>query len=227
MATRFYIDRNGFSPSPSFTPTVQGSWGSDLSATYGLAPAGHSSLTTSTSLIRTVNTSSSAGTICHAICYSPPLSAVFDIVASDDVIATWRASEEFLTQNTFQQFYWGVCSNDGSIIHTISNLEKGATEFSTSLVSRTRTDADSGNTYDTIPGDRIFLEIGWDKDGAVAGDISIAYMYSTSAGDLVGDGDAGIQNPWFEYGFHTFTFDEEGTLYGATTPQRMMTGLGS
>lgn len=225
MATRCYIGAAvTFSPT-DFNPSLQGSWGADFHADYYLAPAGHGSLSTHSFTTRSVNTNSSAATIGHAICVSPPLATAVSWSSSTDLTCTWRCSEASTSQNTFQQFYWGLISNDGSTVLAISNLEKGATEYSTSLVSRTRTDADCGFSYTSAPGDRLFVEIGWDKDGAVSGSIGHQYGYSTTSGDLVGDGDSGIQNPWCEWS-NDFTFDAEGTTYGDIRKQLMLMGVG-
>ena len=138
---------------------------------------------------------------------------------------TWcmRVQEEFSTQNVFQQSYWGFMENDGTRINT-SALDKGLTEWSTTLISRTRTSGET-HTYTNIPGDRIFVELGWDKDAAISGDIRMQFGYIASAGDLLGDGDAGVQNPWVEFS-NNVVFDNEGTTYGGNK-NLMMMGCGS
>lgn len=226
MATRLYNQRQqtftGFTP-----PTASnGTWGSDLLVCYPMDPTATAIDDASGFLTRTVATSASAATICHAIFISPPMQTTHDWTSAT-CIWTTRCSEAFTTQNVFQQFYWGIISNDGATMEAFSALEKGATEFSTSLVSRTRTDAGGGAgvAYTNVPGDRLYIEVGWDKDAAVSGDVSIQYGYSDTAGDLLGDGDAGVQNSWVEFS-HTVTFDPEGTVYGST-PLRMLMGIGT
>lgn len=225
MATRMYINRAAYAPTPSFTPTVQGTWGADYTQTYNLAPVGHASLVASGFLTRSVSTNSSAATTVHALCYSPPISAAITFDSTTDLTVNHRAREASSYMNVFQQFYWGIVSNDGSILRALSNLEKGATEYSTStsILSRQRVDADCGFTYTTEPGDRLFVEVGWDKDAAISGRVYHQYGYSTSSGDLLGDGDTSAQNPWCEWS-NDFTFDAEGTTYGST-PSRLMMGL--
>lgn len=226
MATRMYNYRSStFSPSPSsFTPTLQGTWDSDFSVVYPMAI--HGGLSDDASFLRrSVSTAASAATIGHAIWVSPPMQSTHDWTSAT-CVWTARVDEALATQNTFQQFYWGIYSNDGSIVRAKSALEKGATEFPTTAASRTRTDAGGGAgvAYTNVPGDRLFVEVGWDKDAAISGSIGISYG-KVGTSDLVGDGDTGTTNGWVEFS-HTVTFDPEGTFYGRI-PQLMMTGCGT
>ncbi len=229
MATRLYLMRDG---TPPVTPSSPwGTWNNESFVVYQADPAATAVDDTSAYLTRTVPTGSTASTYVHAIGISPPMQSTH-AWGSATAIATWRCFEELSTMNVFQQFYYGIISNDGTILRAISSLEKGATEFpvcsgacdSTDLLSRTRTDAANGMSYTNVPGDRIFFEWGWDKDAAIAGDVGIQYGYSDTAGDLSGDGDAGVQNPWFEVS-HTVTFDPEGTSYGSSS-KLMLMGVG-
>lgn len=226
MATRLYIDRDGFNPSPdSFTPSLQGSWGSDLTQTYCLAPAGHSELQNSTFLTRSVNTNSSAGTIAHAMCYSPPMQSTHTWDVGIQCGMMIRCKEASSTQNCYTQFYFGIISNDGANLRILFGFCKDNVEMATSLVSRINGSAYNNivpSSYVSVPGDRIFCEIGWDKDGAVAGNISMQYGYSDSSGDLSGDGDSGVQNPYLDLPNVTITFDPEGTTYSTGDPNGLM-----
>jgi hypothetical protein len=222
MATRLYNQRQ--STFTAFTPTPQGTWGdTSLYVVYPMNVTATAVHDAGGYLTRTVTTAATAVTLCHAIFVSPPLSAGGTITAADDVTINYRCIEAGTTQNVFQQFYWGIYSNTGTL-KGISALDKGATEYATTLISRTRTDVDSGLSISFVPGDRLFVEWGWDKDGAVAGDVSIQYGYSNTAGDLLGDGDTGVQNSWVEWAAN-FTFDPEGTVYGVNN-SLMMTGFG-
>jgi hypothetical protein len=222
MATRLYFPRDpGFTASPdAFTPTPVGTWTNDTEVVYPLLPASMAS-DDGSYLSRFVASGAVSGTTCFAIFVSPPLSAAYDWTG---VTMTWtiRCQEEFSTQNVFQQSYWGFKANDGTDINLTASLDKGLTEWSTSLVSRTRTSADT-ISYTNAPGDRVFVEVGWDKDAAISGDIRMQFGYIASAGDLVGDGDAGIQNGWVEFS-NNVVFDAEGTTYG-DVPSRLMLGL--
>lgn len=230
MATRLYIDRDGFNPSPNaFTPSLQGTWGSDFTQTYCLAPAGHAELQNSTFLTRSVNTSSSAGTIAHAMSYSPPMQTTHTWDVNVLSLFNIRCQEASTTQNCFMQVYWGIISNDGANLRILFGFLKDNTEMSTSLVSRLNGSAYNNivpSSYVSVPGDRLFVEWGWDKDGAVAGNISMQYGYSNSSGDLSGDGDSGVQNPWAEFS-HDIVFDNEGTVYGADPNGLMLRGIGT
>ncbi len=225
MATRLYIDRNGFTPTPSFTPIVRNTaWTSDVSLAYTLAPAGHASLTTSTSLIRTVTSAAVTGKAVHALCYSPPMQASYAFGAGVTYKLVHRLLETVLTMDVFATFVVGLVSNDGTTAYNWSALIKDGVEATTTSTSRTN-GATGSLSYTTAPGDRLFIEIGWSKDGAIAGDVSLPYMYSTTAGDLADtDADTLVKNLWFETSLN-IVFDPEGTTYGST-PQRMMTGLG-
>lgn len=227
MATTLYIDRNGFTATPdAFTPTMQGPWDADFSAIYRLAPAGHADLTTSTSLIRTVTTSSSAATVAHALCYTPPMQTTHLWSTAVGCNFVCRISEALSTMDVFAGFTLGVVSNSG-VLKWETSILKDNSEAPTSLASRNNAGGYTASAdYTSIPGDRMFIEVGWDKDAAIAGDVSIPYMYSTTAGDLTStDGDTGVQNPWLSVS-HTITFDVEGTTYG-TNKNLMMMGCGS
>lgn len=229
MATTLYYDRGTFAPTPSFTPVVQGVWDSDFSITVNLAPDTHASLTPVGFLTRSVNTNTSAATIVHCIAYSPPMQTTH--LWSTALSCNWvaRISEEFTTQNCFTLWNIGVCNNDGSIIRWQTSNMKDASEASTTLSSRNNAGSYSAGTYTNVPGDRIFVELGWDKDGAVSGSIALSYGYSTTAGNLsTTDGDTGIQNPWISIG-HDVIFDPEGTTYSSSTDsnQLMMMGIGT
>ncbi len=225
MATRMYIDRNGYTPTPSFTPIVRNTaWNSDSSLTYTLAPAGHASLTVASSLIRTVATTASAATIVHALCYSPPMQGSYSFNAATTYTLVHRILEATLTMDVFAQFVVG-CVNNAGVAQVWTGLIKDGTEASTTSTSRTNTSTGS-MIYTSSPGDRIFIEMGWDKDAAISGNVSIPYMYSTTAGDLDNtDADTGVQNLWFETSMN-ITFDAEGTTYGGNK-NLMMMGCGS
>lgn len=231
MATRMYFMRDG---TPAFTPaSANGSWNNESFVVYQIADSTNAVDDTSAYLTRSVPTGSTASTYCHAIGISQPMQSTHDWTSATCII-TYRCFEELSTMNVFQQFYWGILSNDGTIMRAFSSLEKGATEFpvcsgacsSADLVSRTRTDASGGAgvAYTNVPGDRLYIEWGWDKDAAVSGDIGIQYGYSATAGDLSGDGDTGVQNMWAEWS-HTVIFDPEGTTYGQTS-RLMLMGVG-
>jgi hypothetical protein len=231
MATRLYnqVD-TAFSP---FTiSATTGTWGSDSFVVYKADPTA-TAVDDAAYLTRSINTSSSAGTVCHGIYISPPMQSTH-AWGSATAIWTVKARENSSTMNVFQMFYWGIISNDGATIQALSSLEKGATEFpvcavsgscaNSDLFSRTRTDATNGMSYTNIPGDRIYVEVGWDKDGAVSGNVGLQYGYSNTAGDLLGDGDSGVQNSWFEVS-ENVTFDAEGTVYGSQS-RLMLMGVG-
>ncbi len=224
MATRLYNQRRGdsFSFTPAFTPTPTAAWTNDTEVVYHMDPTA-TAIDDTAFLTRTVPSGAVSGTTCHAIFISPPLQSthVWDAATC---IWTTRCIEALSTQDVFQQFYWGLYSHDGLTRRCTSTLEKGATEWPTTLISRTRTDASPGFSYTNVRGDRLYVEVGWDKDAAISGDISIQYGYSDTSGDLSGDGDTGVQNSWVEFS-HDVTFDPEGIVYG--TKLLMLMGCGT
>lgn len=228
MATRLYVYRSStFSPSPNaFTPSVQGSWGSDFSVVYPCGVDGAFS-DDGSFLSRSVNTSSSAGTIVHALCYSPPMQSTHLWSLAVGVDFNFRISEASTSQNCFLMNVLGVVGNDGTLKWVTSNM-KDNTEASTSLCARLNNAGYSASAdYTNVPGDRVFFEVGWDKDGAVSGNITISYGKSGST-DLGTGTDCNVNNPWVDLS-HTITFDPEGTTYDtvSNTNQLMMMGCGT
>ena len=79
--------------------------------------------------------------------------------------------------------------------------------------------------YTNVPGDRFFIEVGWDKDGTTSGSIGISYGKAGST-DFVGDGSTSNFNGWVEVS-PTITFDAEGTTYGTNPNGLMLRGTGA
>lgn len=136
-----------------------------------------------------------------------------------------RIQEALSTQNCFTEWVFGIINNDGSAVQWATNGMKDNTEASTSLCARINNGGytPSPASYNSVPGDRIFVELGWDKDGAVAGDISMQYGKVGST-DLGTGTDCNANNPYINIS-NTVTFDPEGTEYGSSS-KLMLLGVG-
>lgn len=226
MATTLYIYRSStFTPDPSFTPSVRGTWNSDFSVIYPLSPSGGAFSDDGSFLTRTVGTNSSAATVVHALCYTQPMAGSYTWDNTQALDFNIRISEEFTTQNAFTQWVFGIINNDGTTVKWQTSGMKDNTEASTSLCARINNAGytPSPASYNSVPGDRIFVELGWDKDGAVSGDISMQYGKVGST-DLGTGTDCTANNPYITIG-NTVTFDAEGTEYGSTS-RLMLLGVG-
>lgn len=228
MATRLYygnldIVSTDYSPNVDLAPRK--TWGSESVTECYLAPAGHANLTTYSGVVRNLPTGASSGTICRCVAVSPPLAAGYTWDS-----ATFRQVSrhaQSVDANTFMMYYVGIINNDGTTIKFSTTLEKegGDHAISTTAASKTNDMVAGKLVGDSIAGDRIFVEVGDDKDSATSTDLRMAFLYSTTAGDLsTVEGDTGVQNLWLETSLNV-TFDPEGTVYGSTS-KLMLMGVG-
>lgn len=229
MATVFYIPRDtAFAPSPdSFTPAIEGTWQNDFAITYWLAAAADAIDDTSAYLLRTISSAAVAETYVHGLAYSWPMQTTHAWTTAVTCNFVCGCSEGLSTMNAFTLWNLGVISNDGATVHWQTSNMKDGSEMPTSTASRNNNAGyTAGADYTNVPGDRVFVEFGYDKDAAVAGDLTQRFGYSDTAGDLTTtDGDTGVQNSWFQVS-HTITFDPEGTVYPEGQSRFMLMGVG-
>ena len=230
MATRLYFYRSStFSPSPnSFTPVYNSlsfTWDYDFSVTYPMDIHGGALSDDASFLTRTVTTNSSAGTVCHAIGVTRPMAGSYTWDNTQFLDFNIRISEALSTQNCYTNWAFGILNNDGTVAWATNGM-KDNTEAGTSLCARINNAGytPSPASYTSVPGDRIYVEVGWDKDGAVSGDISMQYG-KVGTTDLGTGTDCNANNPYIEIS-NTVTFDAEGTVYGSSK-QLMTMGCGS
>jgi hypothetical protein len=125
--------------------------------------------------------------------------------------------------NTFFMYYVGIISNTGTM-KFMTTLEKDGVDnvVSTTAASR-RNQMTAGKLVgDSIAGDRIFVEIGQDKDSATTTDLRMAFYYNSGGSDLsTTDGDTGVDNLWLETSLD-IVFDPEGTTYGGNKSLMLM-----
>lgn len=227
--TKLYVNTAGFSPTPSFTPTAHAAWDNTASATVmGLDV----STQADTSYVNyTADNGATAAQVCRVIAVSPPLSSSGHLW-STAVNCSWnvKACENALTQNAFTLWSLGVLSNDGSSVLWQTSLMKDGSEVpATTPASRLNNAGYTATAnYTSVVGDRVFVELGWDKDAAIAGNLTITLGYVAANGDLsTVDGNTGSTNSFIDITTHTLTFSAEG----ATTPTGfnglMMMGMGT
>lgn len=195
MATRFYMSADSFS---SATTTARGSWGATVTDhvyrwMYDTNPGDEGfvlesyGVTSGTRRFRTF------------------ISEVMDSGVVFDSSTTWtwvnRYGQSSSAANTFSAFFVSIISEDGNTLReSFSALEKDGTEITTSTTTPTsRTNINTGGiSYTTVAGDRVQLEVGWDKDGTGTHTI-VTSRGNASGTDLSStDGDSDIQNPWME-----------------------------
>lgn len=230
MATRMYFGNfdvlgTAYNPDPGFAS--RGTWGSSSNTQCYLAPTGHASIIAYAGFVRNLVTAAAAGTIVRCKAISPPLSA--GVVWDTATFTMVSRHAQSVDANTFHMYYVGILSNTGAL-KFMTLLEKDAINHAISITAASMTNSMlAGKLVGTsVAGDRLFVEIGDDKDSAIASDLRMAFLYSKTSGDLsTVEGSTTVANLWLETSLNV-TFDAEGTTYGSGGNNSLMTmGCGS
>ena len=195
MATRFYLTRTLHT---TINPGTLGTWGSSVKAIYNMELPNPGA----SSFLSSLYTGYGQGTVLFRQFISPEMSPgiVFDGTTTYNLVM--RHSESSTSANAFQQWALSIVDDTGATSYFSALTVKDSTEFGTSLAARSNTQT-GGITYTTVTGDRLVLEVGWDQDGS--GSYTITNSLGNTSTDLSGEGDTGVQNPWFETS-NTITF---------------------
>ncbi len=233
MATRLYfgnldVASSVFQPGLSditWGTTEYGTWSSSSSTENYLAPHGHPSIAAYGGVVRNLPTGASTSQILRCQAVSPPMQAGY--VWDTSTWSTVCRQAQSVDANTFMMFYVGIISNTGTL-KFMTTLEKDGVDnaISTTAASRHNAMAAGKLVGTSVPGDRIFVEIGQDKDSATSSDLRMSFFYNSGTGDFTTtDGTTTVLNQWLETNLN-IVFDNEGTTYGSVPNQLMMQGCG-
>jgi hypothetical protein len=180
--------------------------------------------TTKTSTAMTTITHTIGGTSGHDILmrqwWSAPLTPGQTMANTDTLSYVIRTQESNALANCF--VFFGLNFWVESIGASWNGGYYGATETATTLVSKARTASAMPYTFTTQAGDRVFIELGYQKNSTVSYTNSFR-IGDTGATDLtLVDGTATDNVPWVEYS-RTLTFEPEA----GNSNQLMMTGVGT
>lgn len=201
MATRFYLGRSSFT---AIDPGTLGTWGFNYRQRYKMETTKQNTTFTTYTI---TGMSTSASTLMRQFITSP-LQAGTLLSGSDTWTFTMRYSESSSSLNIFPRIYMSVVSEVG-VPRGYAFTNTGGTEFATSLTARQIVTTGLVGSYTIQSGDRLVLEVGWDKQASTSGNASVS-IGDNAASDLSGSGDTGVDNPWFEYS-GTLTLDSEVT----------------
>lgn len=202
MATRMYLGREAFS---AIDPGVLGSWGFSYRQRLKMET---SKQNTTFSTYTITGMSTSASTLMRQF-VTRPLNTGVTFTSSDTWTFSCRYSESSTAMDCKPKIYMSVVSQTG-VPRGYSFTQIGATEFGTSLSSRFLSVTGLVGSYAVQAGDRLVLEVGWDKQASSTGNASISLGDPSATSDLAGsDGDTDVQVPWFEYS-GTLSFQAEG-----------------
>lgn len=212
MATRLYLGRKSFS---NIDPGVLGgSWDYSYRQRYGMFTSKQNTAF-ATSTISGV--SATQNTLMRQY-ISPPMQAG---ITFDYDVDSWTFLARYQQSSTAMDCYPSInfqITNSVGVMVGYGFEAKGAglggTELGTSLSARgysIPSIADT-RTYTTSLGDRLVLEVGWQKQSgpSVTGSVGIN-LGDSGANDLSGVGDTGVDNPYFETSVN-ITFVAEGSL---------------
>lgn len=231
MAINLYFSTNTFTP---YSAGPVNTWDNTSSYINGyLAPAGNAYLG-NPGLATTTKTIATAQTVLFGIFTSPPMDSSVTSITMDNTFncnMVVRAAESGANANAFTLWTVGITSEDGLTLRWYTSLMKDNSEVPTSLAAIASRNNGSGYTntpasYTCQEGDRIFVEIGMDKDGASSFDIAMSLGYNSGGVDLsTTDGDTGADNPYATVEY-SFAFKAESTPATGIPNQMMMTGCG-
>ncbi len=205
MATKLYLGRSSFT---AIDPGTLGTWGFNYRQRYKM---GTTKLNTSFATSTITGMSTSASTLMRQF-ISQPLVAGTTLTSADTWTVNYQLSESSTSLNIFPKIYCSIVSAFG-IPRGYAFTMLGGAEASTSLSSREMSATGLVGSYVIQTGDRIVLEVGWDKQASNTGSGSIRFG-DNGASDLSGSSDTGSgDNPWFQYS-GSLSFSAEGA--GAT-----------
>ncbi len=203
MATRMYLGRESFS---AIDPGTLGSWGFNYRQRYKMETTKQN---TSFSTYTITGMTGTSSTLMRQFITRPMNSGV-TLTGADQWSFSCRYSESNTATNIMPKIYCSVVSQTG-IPRGYSFILIGGVEFSTSLASRYLVTTGLLGSYAIQSGDRLVLEVGWDKTASGTSNASISLGDLSASSDLSGsDGDTGNDVPWFEYS-GTLSFQAEGT----------------
>lgn len=201
MATRLYLGRSSFT---AIDPGVLGSWGYSYRQRLKLEPTKQS---TAFSTYSITGMSSSQTTLMRQW-ITRPMVAGTTFNGSTTWTLTYQLSESSTALNIFPRYVAAIVSQTG-IPRGYLWTGQGGTEAATSLTARQIVLTGLIGSYTTQTGDRIVLEVGWNKTASTTGNATIR-IGDSGASDLSGDGDTGSSdNPWFECS-ESISFSAEG-----------------
>lgn len=202
MATRMYLGRESFS---AIDPGTLGSWGFNYRQRYKMETTKQNTGFTTYTI---TGMTTSASTLMRQFITRPMDSGV-TLTSADTWKFSCRYSESTLAANIYPKIYMSVVSQTG-IARGYSFTQIGGVEFGTSLASRYLSVTGLAGSYALQSGDRLVLEVGWDKQASGSANASISLGDPSATSDLAAsDGDTDIQVPWFEYS-GTLSFQAEG-----------------
>ena len=189
MATRLYLGKSSFT---AIDPGTLGSWGFNYRQRYKMEPTKQN---TAFSTYTITGMSTSATTLMRQF-ITRPMDAGVTFTSSTTWTFTCRYSESSTALNIFPRIYGSIVSQTG-IPRGYTFTAQGGTEFATSLTARQISFSGLTGSYAVQAGDRIVLEVGWNKTASTSGNASIS-LGDNASNDLSGSGDTGVDNPWFE-----------------------------
>lgn len=212
MATRWYLSKQAHT---TINPGILGTWNNtgpnsllnlestraanDTSFTgYGL-----SGLTsTNSTLMRTF--------------ISPGMNAGVVFGTTTTYTINVKCREETNIANLVLRAYVHIVSEDGLTNRNFSAFEQDGYEFTYSTstyYSRELSYSPSSGSYTTVAGDRLVVEVGWQKTASsTSSEGWMMFGNADATNDLIGDDDTGSDNPWFECSLTI------GTGTGGATP---------
>ena len=217
--TRFYIANTA---ADETLPAVQGTWTDSTSATTGLLGA-----KTGVAATKGVASSATGVNVLIGRWMSLPLSANTSFATTDTVTYTVGALVSSVTNTTvhFRVHIYVVAPDGTTIRGTLLNNSTGAgTAFTATATGRTDNALNLSNNVSALAGDRIVVEVGYNRTGSSAASRTITYNYgNTGATDLVSGSTAVTTNPgWFEF---STTFTAAGSA--PTVATNAATGVGN
>jgi hypothetical protein len=219
MATRFYLST---APYTANSPAFSGSWDSTANMV-------RRKMSATKDLTALANKSAAVGGVSgnfhgYVQFVSPPVDGAYNFAAStvtNSIVMRWAESDSLA--NCFMQTFFKIVSEDGTVQRDAAGFNTDATEIAlTTLTARTFTATTSLMDYTTVAGDRLVIEVGFQKNSSTSYTITTNYG-NDAANDLtISTSDTGADNPWFETELNLGFLSE-----GAIPNQLMMTGVGT
>lgn len=219
MATRFYLTTT---PYTANTPVISTQWTSSANLVrrkmVPFTPSGTALANKSAAVA-----GASGDFHLYVQFVSPPLDGAYTFTASavtNSIVMRWSESDALA--NCFMQSQVRIVSNDGTVLRDNAGFNTDGTEFATSLTARTFTGTSSLLDYTTVAGDRLVIEVGFQKNSTTSYTITTNYGDNAAADLTISTSDTGADNPYFECELN-LGFQSEDT----NTNQLMMTGCGT
>lgn len=192
MPTRWYLTKSAHT---TINPGTKGVWDSESSKqilNFNTLQNTDASFTT-----YTVTGMSTTTSRLMRQYISPGMAAgvIFDTSTTFKLVM--RCKESTSLGNLFMRMVVAIVSEDGVTERGYKFASTDGSEFSTSLEAAEISTSGHGPSYTTVAGDRLVVEIGWNKTSTNSVDGSIQ-IGNVGTADLTGVGDTGVKNGWFE-----------------------------